>query len=116
MARRRIGAHHVDVAPACAIPEMCALPARKHDRKRLVIASAVSVLELHAVHGTSPDTSPDSATRIYDAAARSAAEVKRQDGGIGARAGSPRPKRRLPMLLPTTARWVGKIGAPSGPS
>src|SRR5439155_7618698 len=75
MARRRIGAHHVDVASAGGIPEIRALAARKHDRKRLVVARAVSVLELHRVHGTSPDTFADSTTRIYYAAATPAAEV-----------------------------------------
>jgi hypothetical protein len=46
VARRRISAHHVDVAPAFDVPQMGALAARQHHRQRLVIVSRVALLEL----------------------------------------------------------------------
>src|SRR5215831_12235888 len=83
VAGRGIGAHHVDVTPPRGVPEMSALPARQHDRQRLVIASAVSALELHGVHGTSHLLRVDSSQRIYGAAATSAAKLTQRRGGNG---------------------------------
>src|SRR6202011_6007890 len=57
VACRRVRAHYVDVAPAGSIPDMRAFSARPDDRKRLVIASAVSALEFDRVHGTPPGKS-----------------------------------------------------------
>ena len=52
VARRRIGAHHVDVAPPGGIPEVRALPAREHDGQRRVIGRAVAGLQLDRLHDT----------------------------------------------------------------
>src|SRR5215470_2476981 len=99
VARRRIGAHHVDVAPPGGIPQMRALPARQHDGKRRVIIGAVAPLELDGVHGTSPHCrgriTARIAIHIYVVAAARAAEVDARRGGFGGGGGAARPKRRF---------------------
>ena len=44
----RIGAHHVDVAPAFDVPQICALSAREHDGQRVVVSGDVRVPELRS--------------------------------------------------------------------
>src|SRR6185312_14016704 len=57
MACRGIGAPHVEVAPAGRVPQMRALPAREHDGERLVVVSAVPVLQIDGFHHTPPHNS-----------------------------------------------------------
>ena len=44
-------AHHVDVAPSRRVPQEGALPAAEHDGQRIVIASAVTLLDVSVIHG-----------------------------------------------------------------
>ena len=57
VACRRVGAHHVDIAPAGRVPQMRALAARQHDGERLVVVSAVPVLQIDGSHDTPPHNS-----------------------------------------------------------
>src|SRR5260370_29221227 len=87
VARRRVGAYHVGVAPPGGIPKVRAFPARQQDGKRSVIMGAVAPLELDGVHGTSPHCrgriTARIANHIYVAAAARAAEVQARRGGFG---------------------------------
>ena len=52
---RRIGAHHVDVAPSFHVPQMRAFASRENDRQRLVVPRAVSAPTARdAHHPTTP--------------------------------------------------------------
>ena len=82
----RVGAHHVDIAPAGRVPQIGALSAIEHDRKRLVVVRTVEVLELGGVHGCSPADVPG----LFDVIA---------SGGIcGGSDPAPRPNRRSRSL------------------
>ncbi len=54
VARRRIGAHHVDVAPAVGVPQMRAFAARQHDRQRRVVRGAYAIFQCDEIHGITP--------------------------------------------------------------
>ena len=51
VARRRIGAHHVDVAPAGDVPQIGAFAARQHDRQRRVVGGAHAIFQCDEIHG-----------------------------------------------------------------
>ena len=72
VAGRRVGAHHVDVAPSRRVPQVSALPACEHDGQRRIVRCAVSGLQIDRFHGTHPRFG---VSGIYAAAATSAAEV-----------------------------------------
>src|SRR5215468_12431964 len=50
VADRRIGAHHVDVALALGVPQMCTFAAHQHDRQRRVVLRAIAIFELDEIH------------------------------------------------------------------
>ncbi len=60
----RIGAHHVDVAPARRIEEVRALSACQHHRERLVVVRTVAVLELDGFHGTDSSGAASAPPRV----------------------------------------------------
>src|SRR5260370_42100849 len=96
VARRRIGAHHVGVAPAVRVPQMRALAARQHDGKRRIVVRAIAALQLDRVHGTSPHCCGRITARIADciyvAAAARAAGIKGLSWPVGAARGLPPPE------------------------
>src|SRR5262249_36301890 len=75
---RRIGAHHVDVAPSLDVPQVCTRTASKHDGKRCVVSGAILGLEFGRVHGRlasqslvprgTPQMSPNRGRRSTDSA------------------------------------------------